>query len=74
MLILTLHYPRCEKVLVIWVGGHYDPPGISQNEATEACERSNLGLIGIPSSSRLFPVGLHVYFTRIHVVLSSESP
>ena len=24
--LLTLHYPGCEMVLVIWGGGHYDPP------------------------------------------------
>ena len=41
-----------------WVGGHYaPPPGISQNEAREACEGSNWGFLGMPSSSRLFPDG-----------------
>ena len=31
---LTLHYSGCEMVLVLIM----TPPGISQNEATEACE------------------------------------
>ena len=32
---LTLHYPGFEMVIMT------PPPGISQNEATEACEGSN---------------------------------
>ena len=44
-----------------------------ENEATESCEGSKKGYLGRHISSGLLLVGWHVYFTCIHVVLSSKS-
>ena len=52
---LTLNYPGFEMVLVIRGGVIMTPPGISQNEATEACEGSNQGFLSMPSSSTECP-------------------
>ena len=57
IMMLTLLYTGY-KMLGFTRGGHYGPPlETRKNEATEACEGSNEGFLGMPSSSRLFPDG-----------------
>ena len=38
-----------------------------ENEATEACEGSKQGFLGMPNTSRPFPDGYHVYFMCLQV-------
>ena len=38
-------------------GGAMPPSEIKQNETTETCEGSKYWFLGMPSSSRQFPVG-----------------
>ena len=37
------------------------------SEVTESCKGSKWGFFGVPSTTRLFPGGWHVYFTCLHV-------
>ena len=54
----------------------FEPGVISKNqklskifvsEATESCKGSKWGFFGVPSTTRPFPGGLHVYFMCLHV-------
>ena len=38
------------------------------NSATESCEGSKWGFLRVPSTSRPFPSGWHVYFTCLHLI------
>ena len=68
-LVLTLHYPGCEMVLVMTPP---PPPSNQPKWSYRGMWRVKIGFLGY-AQFRLFAGGWHVYFMCIHMVLSSKS-